>query len=78
MGLQKVQKQGRDENTRKLSCCREVVVKKDWMTIVFHSFLVSVLFTGASLLVLNFYRKLFTSSVCFFLAAWQQIRKAVW
>ena len=30
MGLEKVQKQGRDENTRRLSCCRKVVVKKDW------------------------------------------------
>ena len=32
MGLKKVQKRGRNENTRRPSCCREVVVKKDWMT----------------------------------------------
>ena len=32
MGLKKVQKQGRNENTRRLSCCREVVVKKVWMS----------------------------------------------
>ena len=32
MGLRKAQKQGRDENTRRLSCCRKVVVKKDWKT----------------------------------------------
>ena len=30
MGLKKVQKQGRDDNTRRLSCCRKVMVKKDW------------------------------------------------
>ena len=29
-GLIKVQKQGRDENTRSVSCFRKVVVKKDW------------------------------------------------
>ena len=32
MGLKKLQKQGKDENTRRLSCCRKVVVKKDWKT----------------------------------------------
>ena len=32
IGLQKVQKQGRDENTKRLSCCRKVGVKKDWKT----------------------------------------------
>ena len=30
MALKKVQKQGRNENARRLSCCRKVVVKKDW------------------------------------------------
>ena len=30
--LKKVQKQGRDVNTRRLSCCRKVLVKKDWKT----------------------------------------------
>ena len=30
MGLQKVQKQGRDENSRRLSCYQKVVVEKDW------------------------------------------------
>ena len=34
MDLKKVQKQGRDENTRRLSCCRIVVVMKDWKTTV--------------------------------------------
>ena len=32
MGLKKVQKQGRDENTRRLSCYRKIIVKKDWKT----------------------------------------------
>ena len=32
MGLKKVQKQGMDENTRRLFCCRKVVIKKDWKT----------------------------------------------
>ena len=32
MDLYKVQKQGKDENTRRLSCCREIVVKKDLKT----------------------------------------------
>ena len=32
MGLKKVGKQGRDESTRRLSCCRKVVVKNDWKT----------------------------------------------
>ena len=32
MGLKKAQKQGWDENTRRLSCCTKVVVKKDWKT----------------------------------------------
>ena len=32
MGLKKVQKQGRDENTRGLSCCRKAEVKKGWKT----------------------------------------------
>ena len=32
MGLIKGQKQGRDENTRRLSCYRKAVVKKDWKT----------------------------------------------
>ena len=30
MGLYKVQKQGRDENTGRLSCYGKIVVKKDW------------------------------------------------
>ena len=34
MGLKNGQKQGRDENTRRRSCCREVVVKKDWKTTI--------------------------------------------
>ena len=40
MGLKKVQKQGRDENARKLSCWRKVMVKKDWKTtlLLFSSF----------------------------------------
>ena len=37
----------------------------------FHPILVSVLSTGPSLLVLNFYGKFFTRSLCSFLAAWQ-------
>ena len=45
----------------------------------FHPCLVSTLFTGLSLLVVNFYRKNFTSSLSsFFLAAWQQTHKAVY
>ena len=32
MGLKKGEKQGRDENTRRLFCYRKVVVKKDWKT----------------------------------------------
>ena len=32
MGQKKVQKQGKDENTRRLSCCRKTVVKKGWKT----------------------------------------------
>ena len=32
MGPKKVQKQERNENTKRLSCYREVVVKKDWKT----------------------------------------------
>ena len=31
-GPEKVQKQGRDENTKRLSCCRKVIVKEDWKT----------------------------------------------
>ena len=31
-GPVKVQKEGRDENTRRLSCYRKIVVKKDWKT----------------------------------------------
>ena len=34
MGLKKVKKQWRDGNIRRLFCCRKVVVKKDWMTIL--------------------------------------------
>ena len=30
--LKNVQKQGRDENTRRLFCCRKIMVKKDWQT----------------------------------------------
>ena len=30
MSLRKVQKLGRDENTRRLLCYRKIVVKKDW------------------------------------------------
>ena len=33
-GPEKVQKRGRDENTRRQSCCRRVVVKKDWNTTI--------------------------------------------
>ena len=32
MGLKKAQKQGRDENARRLSCCGNIVIKKDWKT----------------------------------------------
>ena len=83
----------RDDNTRRLSCYRKVVVKKDWKTttvlllpdcathieessspslprffcsrivfLCYHPCLVSVLFTGPSLLVVNLYRKFFTPS----------------
>ena len=32
MCLQKVQKQGRDENTRRLPCYCKIMVKNDWKT----------------------------------------------
>ena len=32
MGVKEVQKQGRDERTRRLSCCTKVAVKKDRKT----------------------------------------------
>ena len=32
MGLKKPQKKRRDENTKRVSCCRKVMVKKDWKT----------------------------------------------
>ena len=75
MDLKKLQKQGRYENTRRVSYCRKVVVEKDQKTtlhvlpfslsllqpfcsriffLCFHPFLVSVLFTGPFLIVVNY------------------------
>ena len=34
MGLQSVQKQGRDENTRRPPCYSKIMVKEDWKTTV--------------------------------------------
>ena len=43
----------------------------------YYPYLVSVLFTGPSLLVLNFYGKVFSPSLCSFLAAWQETHEEV-
>ena len=58
--MQKVQKQDRNESTNKTTLLQKNCVRVVFLC--FHPYLVSVLLTGPSLQVANFYAQFFTSS----------------
>ena len=65
VGLEEVQKQGRDENTKRLSCYKKIVVNKDWKTTLL---LLPDYATNDRVVFQSFFTTIFLSS-CVFISA---------